>query len=82
MADLENRVAKLEVRMDIGGARDSATLTVIGEKLADLDTKLGQVQETVTNLAIKVENLETKVDNLETKMDAGFDEILRRLPQD
>ncbi|MEV6277364.1 hypothetical protein [Nocardia sp. NPDC051832] len=69
MAELESRVAKLEVRMDIGGARDSATLTVIGNHLAALDTKLDQVHETVINLAIKVEALENRFDGQENRLD-------------
>ncbi|GAB2647707.1 hypothetical protein [Nocardia goodfellowii] len=94
MADLEDRVATLEAQMEIQGARDSATLTMIGGKLFKLDTKLDQVQEAITNLALKHEELSnsharlnTTVGGLNTKVDDGFahvdtkmDEILRRLP--
>ncbi|MGW0245996.1 hypothetical protein ACWDYH_05080 [Nocardia goodfellowii] len=69
MAELEDRVATLEAQMEIQGARDSATLTMIGGKLFKLDTKLDRVQEAITNLALKHEELSTKVDGLNTTVD-------------
>ncbi|MEV0249429.1 hypothetical protein AB0H76_22710 [Nocardia sp. NPDC050712] len=94
MADLEDRVATLESQMEIQGARDSATLTVVSGKLVKLDRRLGRVQEAVTNLALKheelaatVEQLGTTVEQLGTTVEQGFervdtklDEVLRRLP--
>jgi uncharacterized coiled-coil protein SlyX len=68
MADLESRVASLEARMDIQAGRDPATLTSIDRRLEDLETGMGQVQQTVIDVAIKLEDVETKVGNVETRL--------------